>query len=101
MLPISTVSLQNAVERRNLGSATAVMQFARQIGCALIVALLGALVMGAGAVALEAEAATPQAIEALRSAFREVFAVTTICVGFALFFLARMEEKPLRDAPAP
>ena len=100
-LPISTVSLQNAVERRNLGSATAVMQFSRQIGCALIVALLGALVMGAGAAALEAEAASPQAIEALRGAFREVFAATTIFVGIALFFLARMEEKPLRNAPAP
>ncbi|HTO79574.1 MAG TPA: MFS transporter, partial [Methylocystis sp.] len=58
-LPISTVSLQNAVERRNLGSATAVMQFSRQIGCALIVALLGALVMGAGAAALEAGAVSP------------------------------------------
>ncbi len=100
-LPISTVSLQNAVERRNLGSATAVMQFSRQIGCALIVALLGALVMGAGAAALEADAVSPQAIEALRSAFRQVFAVTTICVGISLFFLARMEEKPLRSAPAP
>ena len=100
-LPISTVSLQNAVERRNLGSATAVMQFSRQIGCALIVALLGALVMGAGAAALEVEAASPQAIEALRDAFRQVFAATTIFVGISLFFLARMEEKPLRSAPGP
>ena len=37
MLPISTVCVQNSVEIRNLGSATAVMQFVRQIGCALIV----------------------------------------------------------------
>ena len=98
---LSCGMLQNAVERRNLGSATAVMQFSRQIGCALIVALLGALVMGAGAAALEADAVSPQAIEALRGAFRQVFAVTTICVGISLFFLARMEEKPLRSAPAP
>jgi len=34
MLPISTVCVQNSVEIRNLGSATAVMQFVRQIGCA-------------------------------------------------------------------
>jgi hypothetical protein len=57
-------------------------------------------VMGAGAAALEAEVASPPAIEALRSAFREVFAATTICVGLAFFFLARMEERPLRSAPA-
>jgi EmrB/QacA subfamily drug resistance transporter len=95
-LPISTVSVQNAVETRDLGAATAVMQFVRQMGCALIVALLGALVMGAGATALEGETVSPEAVEALRTAFRHVFAAIGLCIGLSLLFLVRMEEKPLR-----
>jgi MFS family permease len=119
MLPISTVCVQNSVEIRNLGSATAVMQFVRQIGCALIVALLGALVMGDGA---SLDAATlggaarniggatldgaakhvggAAALEGLGASFHLVFIVIAICLGASLLFLVRMEEKPLRGTPA-
>jgi hypothetical protein len=119
MLPISTVCVQNSVEIRNLGSATAVMQFVRQIGCALIVALLGALVMGDGA---SLDAATlggaarniggatldsaakhvggAAALEGLGASFHLVFIVIALCLGASLLFLVRMEEKPLRGTPA-
>jgi EmrB/QacA subfamily drug resistance transporter len=90
MLPVSTVSVQNAVELETLGAATAMLQFARQMGGALIAALLGALVMGAGA-------ATPPEFVA---SFRLVFAAFAASLGLSLFFLVRMEEKPLRGAPA-
>jgi EmrB/QacA subfamily drug resistance transporter len=96
ILPISTVSLQNAVESRNLGAATAAMQFARQIGCALIVALLGALAMGAGAVALQSDTLDPAALADLHLAFRNVFLANAACLVVSLIFLARMEERPLR-----
>ncbi len=113
MLPISTVCVQNSVEIRNLGSATAVMQFVRQIGCALIVALLGALVMGESAssdAALNIGGATldsaarniggAAALEGLGASFHLVFIVIAICLGASLLFLVRMEEKPLRETPA-
>jgi hypothetical protein len=125
MLPISTVCVQNSVEIRNLGSATAVMQFVRQIGCALIVALLGALVMGDGA-SLDAArnlgganlsgaarniggatlgGAAPNiggaaALQGLGASFHLVFIVITVCLGASLLFLVRMEEKPLRTTAA-
>jgi hypothetical protein len=118
--------VQNSVEIRNLGSATAVMQFVRQIGCALIAALLGALVMGDGAT-LDAAARNiggatlggaarniggatldsaarniggAAALEGLGASFHLVFIVIAICLGVSLFFLVRMEEKPLRGTPA-
>ena len=107
MLPISTVCVQNSVEIRNLGSATAVMQFVRQIGCALIVALLGALVMGDGAsidAARNTGGATlggaAAALDGLGASFHLVFIVIAICLGASLLFLVRMEEKPLRETPA-
>ena len=107
MLPISTVCVQNSVEIRNLGSATAVMQFVRQIGCALIVALLGALVMGDGA-SLDAARNIggarhingAAALEGIGASFHLVFIVIAICLGASLLFLVRMEEKPLRETPA-
>ena len=99
ILPVSTVCVQNSVETRNLGSATAVMQFSRQIGSALIVALLGALVMGGGALAGEGAQFTPQALENLAASFREVFAATSGCLALALLFLCLIEEKPLRATP--
>lgn len=98
ILPISTVSVQNAVETRNLGAATAVNQFVRQIFCALIVAMLGALVMTPGAQALAGGA--PEALAALAGAFRLAFAAIALCLALSLFFLLRMEARPLRGRPA-
>ncbi len=106
MLPVSTVCVQNSVEIRNLGSATAVMQFVRQIGCALIVALLGALVTGGdaslniGGAALASGRAGPEAFKGLGASFSLVFIAIAICVGLSLLLLIRMEEKPLRGAPS-
>lgn len=93
VLPVSAVSVQNAVEAKSLGAATATMQFARQIASALIVAMLGALMMGDG---------QEQAMSArdLVASFLLVGLARAACVALALFFLARLEEKPLGSAPA-
>lgn len=85
MLPIATVSVQNAVDARDLGTATATMQFFRQLGAAAIVALFGALALGGGF-----EDA------GLIARFRLVFYALAMCVALSLFFLACMEERPLR-----
>lgn len=83
MLPVATVSVQNAVAPRDLGTATATMQFFRQLGCALIVALFGAVATGGDA---------PMLVEGYRSALL----AAGLCLALSLVFLARMEEKPLR-----
>ncbi|HMK89807.1 MAG TPA: MDR family MFS transporter [Methylocystis sp.] len=86
MLPVSTVSVQNAVDTKTLGAATAILQFSRQIGGALIAALLGALVMGEGAGSRDQVVAS----------FQLVFGTFAAFLGLSLLFLVRMEEKPLR-----
>ncbi|MGO8227422.1 MFS transporter, partial [Rhizobium ruizarguesonis] len=46
LLPVATVSIQNAVHAHQLGTVTALANFFRQIGGALIVAVFGAIVLG-------------------------------------------------------
>lgn len=93
VLPVSAVSVQNAVDTKSLGSATAAMQFARQIAGAMIAALLGALMMGDG------QDLAPSARE-LGASFVLVNLARAACLALALYFLARLEEKPLGSAPA-
>jgi EmrB/QacA subfamily drug resistance transporter len=97
MLPIATVSVQNAVDSRDLGTATASMQFFRQLGAAVVVALFCALALGGGrAEILEAAQATPANSAALAASFRLVFAALTVFVALSFIHMARMEERPLR-----
>jgi EmrB/QacA subfamily drug resistance transporter len=96
MLPIATVSVQNAVDPRDLGTGTATTQFFRQLGSALIVALFGALALGGGRADYIAEA-KPSAEEIARliQSFRLVFWALSACMALSFAFLARMEERPL------
>ncbi|MFM8860333.1 MAG: MDR family MFS transporter [Methylocystis sp.] len=100
MLPIATVSVQNAVDARDLGTATAAMQFFRQLGAAALVALFGVLALGGGRADLLASATDKAAvISAIIGAYRGVFLAIGICLAFSCFFLAKMEERPLRGGP--
>ncbi|PTM39742.1 MDR family MFS transporter [Bosea sp. 124] len=101
MLPVSTVSIQNAVAPHQLGTATGTANFFRQIGGALIVAVFGAIVLGgvgASGAGLSHEAVKLDAVDrdTMIRLFQYVFGAT--CIGFAcaLFFLLRMKELPLR-----
>ena len=97
MLPVATVSVQNAVDPRDLGTATASMQFFRQLGAAMVVALFCALALGGGrAEILEAAHATPADSAALAASFRLVFGALTVILALSFVFMARMEERPLR-----
>ncbi len=96
MLPIATVSVQNAVDSRDLGTATASMQFFRQLAAAAIVALFAALAIGGGRAQLLEDLKTSADGAALLSSFRLVFLALAVCVGLSFVFLARMEERPLR-----
>jgi hypothetical protein len=100
MLPIATVSVQNAVDMRDLGTATAAMQFFRQLGTAALVALFGVLALGGGrADLLDSPQDKAALIPAMIGAYRGVFFAIGLCLAFSCVFLAKMEERPLRGAP--
>src|SRR5215211_6709074 len=90
LLPVATVSIQNAVAAHQLGTATAVANFFRQLG-------------GVG------PAGRGEGLETLRSAvggadlaaiFGWVFAAALAGCALAFLFLLLMEEKPLRASAA-
>jgi MFS family permease len=96
--PMATVALQNAVERVELGAATASLNFVRSLAGTMFVGLFGALLaakLGTGAHdTLQAAALGERS--ALAQTFQIVFFGTS--AGFALSLLAlwRLEERPLR-----
>jgi EmrB/QacA subfamily drug resistance transporter len=98
VLPVTTVSIQNAVGVHELGTATASMNFFRQLGGAFIVAIFGTIVLNGGGISGAGMpygiAETPQLV----SAFRSVFFTATAGVLACLLFLLRMEEKPLLES---
>jgi predicted MFS family arabinose efflux permease len=100
MLPVTTVSVQNAVSVHQLGTATGGMNFFRSLGGALVVAGFGAILLGGG---LEpgphgpgAHAGTDRA--ALIQAFSHIYLAAAICIALALFWLMLMKELPLRGS---
>ncbi|KAA2235110.1 MDR family MFS transporter [Salinarimonas soli] len=105
LLPVSTVSIQNAVEPHELGTATGVANFFRQIGGAFIVAVLGAIVLSGVPVSAGAShetlAGTMRGGGDLTGVFRLMFAAALTGFALALVFLLRMEERPLRSGAEP
>jgi EmrB/QacA subfamily drug resistance transporter len=103
VFPVTTVSMQNAVSGRHMGIATGALNFFRSLGSALVVALLGAIVLGgigaSGGVSVEALARTASE-PALAYAFRFVFLAAMLVLCFGLAFLIGMEQKPLRGPAA-
>lgn len=98
LLPVSTVSIQNAVPLHQLGTATATANLCRQLGGAVAVAVFGAILLGSDASgAVRAGAHDP----ALLSAFRVLFVL--VAVGAVVGFLAmlRLEERPLMGTHRP
>jgi EmrB/QacA subfamily drug resistance transporter len=88
LLPISTVSIQNAVAAHQLGTATATANLFRQLGGAVMVAVFGTIVLGTGAGA-ELHGA------ALTEAFRSVFGLVALGSVLAFGTMVAMEERPL------
>ncbi len=98
MLPVATVSVQNAVDPRDLGTATATNQFFRQLGAAAIVALFGALALGGGRADLVAQHGPASAAEtvAIVASFRLVLLALAVVVFLSFVFMMKLEERPLR-----
>lgn len=98
LLPVATVSIQNAVAAHDLGTATAAMNFFRSLGGALIVAIFGAIVLATMHGSSNNIAALSTAMKAdLAQTFRYVYGAAGIGLGIATAFLAAMHELPLRS----
>ncbi|MDQ0314752.1 MDR family MFS transporter [Amorphus orientalis] len=103
-LPITTVSVQNAVQPHQTGTVTAVISFFRQFGGAVLAALFGAiLLMDAGTPGggLEDLGAHIGDAPGLGQGFRWILiaAVANLLIAFVLMILH--EERPLRGRPDP
>ena len=101
--PISTVSVQNAVPRHQVGTVTGVMNFFRALASALEVAVMGAIVLAGFGVTPERGRGADLLIEAagtsgadLAHVFGWVFAAAGCFLAVSLVALIVMEERPLR-----
>jgi hypothetical protein len=105
--PMATVALQNAVERIELGAATASLNFVRSLAGTMCVGVFGAILaakLGTGGLPRTLATVALADRHALAQTFQIVFFGTS--AGFALSLLAlwRLEERPLRagrQAAAP
>jgi EmrB/QacA subfamily drug resistance transporter len=104
VFPVSTVCLQNAVTRAQMGIATGAANFFRALFSSLVVAILGAIVLGGlgGGTGMSVDmlARTASAQE-LTVAFRFVFLACALVLAFGLSFLIAMEERPLKGPTPP
>jgi EmrB/QacA subfamily drug resistance transporter len=101
--PVSTVSVQNAVDHAHLGVATGVLSFLRSLGGALGVAVLGAIALGYG-LPLGGEGLKTVSATASAEPFAVIFLISAAIMLAALVTLWLMPEKPLRggqSGPAP
>jgi EmrB/QacA subfamily drug resistance transporter len=103
VLPITTVSVQNAVLPWQLGTVTGVINFVRALSSALMVALYGAILFGgagAGSRGITLESLAGRDASVLAAHFRWVFAAAAVSLLLSLLLLLLMEERPLRSAVA-
>jgi sugar phosphate permease len=101
MYPVTTVLIQNAVLPHQLGTATGTLNFFRQLGGAMIVAVFAAIVFtgidaGEGARTLEQLSGTPARSAEFASLFRFVFAAAAMLLAAAFIAVLAIEERPLR-----
>jgi EmrB/QacA subfamily drug resistance transporter len=104
VFPVSTVCLQNAVSRSQMGVATGAANFFRALFSALIVAVLGAIVLGGlgGVTGMSVEMlARSASASELSYAFRFVFLACALVLTFGMAFLIGMEERPLKGPTPP
>jgi EmrB/QacA subfamily drug resistance transporter len=105
IFPVSVVSIQNAVPRGQIGTATGAMNFFRSLMASFAVAALTAILLmvlgrnitiGAEHGASMAHAIAPADMVA---AFRYVFAAAGALLACAAMLLVLMEERPLAGPP--
>jgi MFS family permease len=102
MYPTTTVLIQNAVPPHQVGTATGTLNFFRQLGGALVVAVFGAIVLGGldahagGALMLKRLALADGAAADFAMLFRWVFAAAAGFLAAAAVAVLCTAERPLR-----
>ncbi len=102
---LTTVMVQNVVERHELGIALGTMNFSRNLFCTILVAIFGALVLAVTAAlgpgtSGELGGALPAGSAEAAEAFRRVFFVAAGCLAISLIAVIMTERRPLRtDLP--
>lgn len=95
--PIGTVSVQNAVPRRDLGVAMGTLAFMRSLGSVVSVTVLGAVLAAAGISGVGESTLHPGHVDpAAAGAFRWVFATVVVAQTIGFVILCFLEEHPLR-----
>jgi MFS family permease len=108
VFPTATVSIQNAVERRDVGTATGAMNFFRALASALVVAVMGGILLAGlgvtperGAVGVELTVAqTGASGAAVVEVFRYVFMAALAVSIVGLIAVVQLEERPLQGPGA-
>ena len=103
---MSSVCVQNVVERHHLGIAFGTMNFSRNLFSTIMVAILGALVLavtsslGTGGDAHRGGVLPPASAEAAE-AFRRAFYAVAACLCISFVSLVMIERRPLRTGTEP
>ena len=102
---LTTVAMQNAVSPHQLGIAVGSMNFSRNLFATILIAFLGAIVVGATGTIEPASpggfgGALSPAAEQAAVAFSRAFFIVAACLAISLMALARLEERPLRGSVA-
>ncbi len=94
LLPVSTLSIQNAVAGHQLGTATATANLCRQLSGAVAVAVFGAVVIGSGSgEGMRHVISVDHSV--LAASFRVLFGLVALGAVAALVTMIVMEERPL------
>jgi len=102
MYPTTTVLIQNAVPPHQVGTATGTLNFFRQLGGAIVVAIFGSIVLGGldahagGAMLLQRLAEVGGATADFAMLFRWVFITAAGFLAAATVAVACTAERPLR-----
>ena len=101
MYPVTTVVIQNVVEPHQFGTVTGTLNFFRQLGGAIVVAVFGAIVLGAlgsagDAAALDTLAGVNRSGIDFAATFRWVFVAAAAFLTIACLAMMVVEERPLR-----
>jgi EmrB/QacA subfamily drug resistance transporter len=103
LYPIATVSVQSAVERHQVGTATGLMNFFRSLMSALLIAVMGAIMLAGMGVAPQRGSHAESLLTGVGATvtdfatmFRWVFASAAIALFVGLLALILMRELPLR-----
>jgi MFS family permease len=99
LFPFTTVVIQNVVPAYQMGTATGTLNFFRLLGGAIIVAVFGAILLGAVGVegALETFGARRAGAD-VPAAFRHVFLAAAFFIALSLIAVILTEERPLHGA---